>query len=127
MQTVTLKHKITSLKELQSFTLPQNWWSTNYSYDYFSEDNNSEIQLFKFEPPINDEIEFDEDIEKNIKSPSMKGWDYSHGDYYINERNFKDKANKQNSKSNFAKNYIYIGIAFAVFVTVLVLNVVTSM
>jgi len=84
MQTISLKHQITTPKELQSFTLPPNWWSTNYSYDYFSKEDNTEIQLFKLETPINDENEFNKDSEEYIKSPK-NGWDYSHGDYYIND------------------------------------------
>ena len=126
MQTVSLKRKITSQEELPSLTLPKNWWSKNYSYNYYSKEENPEVQLFKFEPPINDEIEFNEIKDENIQS-SINGWDYSHGDYYVNDRNFKNKAKKQKNKAIFANNFLYIGIAFAVFITLIVLNIVVSL
>ena len=124
METISLKRKITSREELQKLTLPKNWWSKSYSYDFFPKEN-TEIHLFKIDQPINDENELDE-IRNEKKQAFINGWDYSHGDY-VDQRNFKNKAIQQKNNANFANNFIYIGIAFAVFITVIVLNIVVSL
>jgi ribosomal protein L33 len=112
-------------EELPNLILPHNWWSRNYSYDYYPKENNSEIQLFKFEPKLKDEIEFEE-IRNSETLKSINGWDYSLGDYYVSEKNYKNKANNQKFNTLFANNFLYIGIAFAIVITLLVLNIVVS-
>ena len=126
MQTAPIKQKKVLQEEVPCLILPENWWTTNYSYEYYSEGNNSEVQLFKIEPPTKDEFEFHRVSEKIIKSP-MNDWNYSSGDYYVNESNFKNKAINQNFNNRFANNFLYIGIAFAVFITLLVMNTIVSL
>ncbi len=111
-------------KNMPTFTLPENWWSVSYSYNYYSVADNTKVQLFKMALSGNEENDNELKVEKQ---QIAKRWDYSKGDYFIHESNFKNKAYNQKANNKLYDKFIYIALAVSVIISIIILSFVSKM
>jgi len=106
------------------FTLPENWWNVSYSYNFYSEEDNSQVQLFKMA------LTGTEKNEKELKAEKQqiaRKWDYSKGDYFIHESNFKNKAYQQKTNNKIFDKFLYIGLTASVIISLIILSLISKM
>jgi len=126
MQKNLLKQKksTVNLKKVPVLTLPENWWNKNNSYNYLSEEANSQVHLFKIDLNGNEKTE--EEL-KAEKQQIARKWDYSKGDYFIHQSNFKNIVNNQKRNNKIFDKFLYIALAVSVIVAWVILSFVSKM
>jgi hypothetical protein len=110
-------------KDLELF-LPNNWWSSTNSLNYFSEESPKVFQLLEFEKKHN--IDF-----CNIKYdlPKPKNWNIKNGGYHVKENNYnkRDFLYYRELKAKIYKYSLYPVIVLTLLLTYFASSILVKM
>ena len=104
--------------------LPLDWWSITDSFSYYAKGENTKVQIIPLKTSVAKKTLEKEDQREVLPTPSE--WDFSKGDYHIQETasTNKDYAYNNRLKIRFIKYAIYPALTFALLFTLLVLNTI---
>ena len=109
-------------KDLELF-LPNNWWSSTNSLNYFSEESPKVFQLLKFGKKNVDFGNAKPDL------PKPKNWNIKNGDYHVKENNYNKKnfLYYRELKAKIYKYSLYPVIVLTLLLTYFVSSILVKM
>jgi len=119
-----LEEKILTEVEIIGVNLPNNWWNSSYSYNFYSAKNKAEVKII---PIKTNKDKIQHKINKNDFSKTL-GYDLSKGDYHIQETysSKKDYAYHNRIKIRITKYAVYPALVFALLLTFSILSIIVE-
>ncbi len=104
--------------------LPNNWWSSTNSLNYFSEESPKVFQLLKFEKKQN--VDF---CNTKPDLPKPKNWNIKNGDYHVKENNYnkRDFLYYRELKAKIYKYSLYPVIVLTLLLTYFASSILVKM
>ncbi len=109
-------------------SLPKSWWFTTYSYSFYATNNIYEAKIIPLRTSNNKtSTKEKENLEEVLPTPSE--WDFSKGDYRMQESGSSKKQYAYNNrlKVRILKYSIYPALALALLFTFVILGTVVGM